>query len=88
MEDGAKPLSHAALIKAFIEGNYPSYEEVGSKPLEPVAEASSFYEGEQVRHPKFGIGVIKSIEGERALVDFKEGGEKLLAFRFAKLELA
>ena len=86
VEDGSKPLSHAALIKAYIEGNYPSYEDVSSSPQGPVNPIPSLQEGQRVRHSKFGEGIIKSIEGERVLVDFEEIGEKLLSLRFAKLE--
>jgi len=44
-----------------------------------------FIVGQRVRHPKFGDGTVKAIEGERITITFEEG-DKLLALRLAKLE--
>ncbi len=88
VEDASSPLSHAALIKAFIEGNYPSYDgpegdgDDKEKPFE-----NPFSIGQRVRHQKFGEGTVTELDGDRARVSFDEVGEKLLALRFAKLEI-
>lgn len=86
VEDWHSPLSHASLIKAYLDGNYPEYE--GADVAEPVVKEVVHYDytvGQKVKHPKFGEGIIKSLEGERVTVTFAEG-DKLLALRLAKLE--
>lgn len=89
VDDASSPLSHAALIKAFIEGTYPSCESIGSSREEPAGEPGvSFRVGQRVSHPVFGEGVISFMEGERALINFDKEGEKLMAFRYARLSLA
>ena len=86
VEDWHSPLSHACLIKAYLDGNYPVYE--GSEEAEVPKQEKIHYDfsvGQKVRHPKFGEGVIKALEGERVTVTFAEG-DKILALRLAKLE--
>ena len=87
IEDASSPLSHAALIKAYVEGNYPSYEGIDTKYGETMKELmDSFHVGQEVKHSKFGKGIIESKEKDRVVVAFEEVGEKLLSLRFAKLE--
>ena len=47
--------------------------------------------GTQVEHQRFGIGVVKAVEGKgqdrKATIDFKGQGEKKLLLRFAKLKI-
>jgi DNA helicase-2/ATP-dependent DNA helicase PcrA len=54
------------------------------------SDPSQFSVGDNVRHERFGNGVIASIEGEppntTASVDFENNGTKKLLLRFAKLE--
>jgi DNA helicase II / ATP-dependent DNA helicase PcrA len=54
------------------------------------SDPSQFSVGDNVRHERFGNGVIISIEGEvpntTASVDFDNDGRKKLLLRFAKLE--
>lgn len=91
VEDWKKPLSHAALIKAFIEGAYPSFEDPGHPAPETVtgtAGKASFVVGQRVRHPKFGEGTVTFAEGERVKVAFDKEGEKLLAIHLAGLQSA
>lgn len=89
VEDCSKPLSHAALIKAYIEGNYPYYDVPGTAPADIVPQESlSFRVGQRVKHPKFGEGTVTLSAGERVRVSFDKEGEKLLSLRFAKLECA
>lgn len=86
VEDWHSPLSHASLIKAYLDGNYPVYE--GSEHAETPKQEDvhcDFTVGQKVKHPKFGEGTVKAIEGERITVTFAEG-DKLLALRLAKLE--
>lgn len=86
VEDWHSPLSHASLIKAYLDGNYPEYEGVDEAQQQKVEEVKcDFSIGQRVRHPKFGEGIVKDIEGERITVSFAEG-DKLLALRLAKLE--
>lgn len=84
VENPASPLSHASLIKAYIDGNYPVYE--GSEQSEVQEEVHyDFSVGQKVKHPKFGEGVIKAMDGNRVTVTFRDG-DKLLSLRLAKLE--
>ena len=86
VEDWHSPLSHASLIKAYLDGNYPEYEGVDEAQQQKVEEVKcDFSIGQRVRHPKFGEGIVKAVEGERITVSFAEG-DKLLALRLAKLE--
>ena len=47
--------------------------------------------GTQVEHQRFGMGVVKAVEGKgqdrKATIDFKGQGEKKLLLRFAKLKI-
>ena len=87
--DPASPLSHAGLIKAYIEGTYPVFNgaPVDDMPKESV-ENSAFSPGQKVRHPKFGEGtVIACDDGGRIIVDFMTCGQKTLALRLANLQI-
>lgn len=46
--------------------------------------------GERVKHQRFGLGVIKGLEGsgpnKKAVINFDNAGEKKLLLKFAKLE--
>ena len=88
VDDASSPLSHAALIKAHIEGTYPSYDYPAPMPgaVAGTDETVSFLPGQRVKHPKFGEGTITFTEGERVKVAFDTEGEKLLAVRYAKLQ--
>lgn len=81
VEDGSKPLSHASLVKAYVD-SMPDF------PQETVL-AVEFKDGDRVRHAKFGEGAVKSLDAAsgRVTVDFDNVGEKTLAIRLAKLEL-
>ena len=87
VENGSSPLSHASLIKAYLDGNYPVYE--GYEQAEAPEQEAVHYDftvGQKVKHPTFGEGTIKTLNGDKATVIF-EIGEKLLSLRFAKLEV-
>lgn len=86
VEDWHSPLSHASLIKAYLDGNYPEYEGAEVAAAEKKEEVHyEFTVGQKVKHAKFGEGIIKALDGERVTVTFAEG-DKLLALRLAKLE--
>lgn len=86
VEDPSSPLSHASLIKAYIDGTYPVYDGTDeAQQQKPEEGECEFNIGQRVRHFKFGEGTVKSIEGGRITVTFAEG-DKLLALRIAKLE--
>ncbi len=86
VEDPTSPLSHASLIKAYIDGNYPVYEEAEQAEAPRQEDVGTgLTAGQHVRHPKFGDGIVKAIEGDRVVVTFAEG-DKLLSVRLAKLE--
>ena len=57
-----------------------------------VDNATGFHIGQNVRHAKFGAGVVIGTEGRgadaRVQVHFREGGQKWLALEYAKLEPA
>ncbi len=87
VENASSPLSHAALIKAYIDGDYPHYEDDGKSGYDQKSE-SDFQVGQLVKHSTFGVGTVKNMEGERIRVVFETAGEKLLSLRFARLEAA
>ena len=78
VENADKPLSHASLIKAYIE----------AQPERSQAASVEYSNGMKVRHPKFGEGKITFYDSEtqRVKVAFAEG-EKTLSTRIAKLEI-
>lgn len=76
VENGSSALSHAALIKAYIEGKYP---ECASSELNTTADIKI---GQQIHHPSFGDGTISKIEGLKATVSFAEVGEKVITVSF------
>jgi DNA helicase-2/ATP-dependent DNA helicase PcrA len=57
--------------------------------MEPEAEIGEFEVGDQVKHPKWGVGTIlfKSGSGEnaKAIVVFPEEGQKKLLVKKARL---
>jgi DNA helicase-2/ATP-dependent DNA helicase PcrA len=57
-----------------------------------VDNTTGFHIGQNVRHAKFGAGVVIGTEGRgadaRVQVHFREGGQKWLALEYAKLEPA
>jgi len=57
-----------------------------------VDNATGFHIGQNVRHAKFGAGVVIGTEGRgadaRVQVHFREGGQKWLALEYARLEPA
>jgi DNA helicase-2/ATP-dependent DNA helicase PcrA len=65
--------------------------EIESIP-EPCEEGDGVYIGMKVRHGKFGVGVVRKIEGEddgqKVIVWFNSVGPKKLMLRFAGLERA
>ena len=87
--DPASPLSHAGLIKAYIEGTYPAFDgaPIDDMPKES-ADSTVFSPGQKVRHPKFGEGTVVACDaGGRIVVDFISCGQKTLALRLANLHI-
>ena len=65
IEDWSSPLSHASLIKAYIEGHYPSGR---------VEDALPAYKlGQWVAHDIYGAGRIAQIDGHKVTVCFESG---------------
>jgi len=65
------------------------------KPPNPDFHAdpiSKLKEGQRIEHDRFGFGELLKIEGDplnlKAIVDFDEGGRKILLLKFAKLKVA
>lgn len=81
VNDASKPLSHASLVKAYVD----AMPEIPEEPQQPAVE---YAEGMMVRHAKFGDGkVVKVMPQEgRIAVAFAEG-EKILSTRIAKLTI-
>jgi len=78
VENTASALSHAALIKAYIEGNYPE-----CAGIEKIAEPKSDFKiGQMITHPSFGEGTITQIDGSKVVVSFTEVGEKVISVTF------
>lgn len=78
VDDASKPLSHASLIKAYIE----------SQPEKTQAPAPVYEKGMKVRHFKFGEGEVVSCDpaAQRVVVAFSDG-VKTLSTVIAKLEI-
>lgn len=83
VEDWSKPLSHASLVKAYVEAMPDVQPELSSEPVADVMV------GDRVRHAKFGEGTVKTVDSTagRVTVTFDVEGEKTLATRLAKLEI-
>ncbi len=62
IEDTKSPLSHASLIKAYIEGHYPRFTAEEASPL--------FQIGQWVVHESCGPGEIIEVDGSRTGVRF------------------
>ena len=62
-----------------------------STNVNTVESTVSIAPGTQVRHERFGIGIVESIEGQmpntKATIKFDEAGQKQLLLKFAKLEV-
>ncbi len=65
------------------------------KPPNPNFRAdpiSKLKDGQRIEHDRFGFGQLLKIEGDplnlKAVVDFDEGGRKILLLKFAKLRVA
>lgn len=87
VEDRSSPLSHASLIKAYIEGTYLDCGSEGETSETKAPEVQyDFSKGDKVNHPTFGEGTIKAVSPGRLTVSFKRVGEKVLATKFCKLE--
>lgn len=74
--DTRRPLSHAALIKAYIEGNYPKVRPLAEETV-PEEVLSQFSIGLMVKHGRYGVGTITSIQGGLVIVDFKKGSKTI-----------
>ena len=62
-----------------------------SEPTESIASGGGLAPGTKVRHPTFGIGIVRRSEGrgeqEKLTVQFARAGMKKLIRRFANLEI-
>ncbi|MHC1779039.1 MAG: ATP-dependent helicase [Bacteroidales bacterium] len=75
-----------------IQPPKPSF--IAPRPANPNFNAdpvSKLANGQKIEHDRFGYGKIISIEGDplnlKAVVDFDEGGRKILLLKFAKLRV-
>jgi hypothetical protein len=58
----------------------PQWSEVEAKPEQsfvPFALSSRYAKGDLIQHPKFGRGLVLTVEGTRIEVLFQEGKKKL-----------
>ena len=64
---------------------------INNKNIITQNEINDLNEGTRVRHQIFGIGIIKKIDlnsnQKKAIINFKDAGEKTLLLNFAKLEV-
>ena len=64
---------------------------IDNKNIITQNEINDLNEGTRVRHQIFGIGIIKKIDlnsnQKKAIINFKDAGEKTLLLNFAKLEV-
>lgn len=90
IDDPSTPLSHAGLIKAYIENAYPEYAGLNfSDKTVESAPVVDFVKGDKVFHPAFGEGVVKEIQENlgRVVVDFGAKGTKTLLIQMANLTI-
>jgi hypothetical protein len=89
--DPSSPLSHAGLIKAYIEGTYPVFADYSndSTTEEANADTEAIMPGQRVQHPKFGEGKVLTCDANtgRIVVDFNTCGQKTLSVRLANLQI-
>ncbi|MCF0231435.1 MAG: hypothetical protein HUJ63_04020, partial [Enterococcus sp.] len=86
-------LSHASLIKAYIDGNYPECGDVEKTETETETQTlkperkllTGLKVGKTVIHQRFGEGVILEISNDKVKVDFNDFGVKILSIQFANL---
>ena len=89
IEDGNSPMSHAYLIKSYIEGYYPvGGEATITVTSDPESGLTDFNPGQRVRSPRFGEGIVMEIITElgHIVVNFDSEGQKTLSIRLAKLK--
>ena len=89
IEDGNSPMSHAYLIKSYIEGCYPvGGEATITVTSDPESGLTDFNPGQRVRSPRFGEGIVMEIITElgHIVVNFDSEGQKTLSIRLAKLK--
>ena len=92
-EETLKPLHSDVRVYSHQPTSASKYKSSSSKPLFG-GQANNDYQGlrigQMVTHPKFGQGVVLSLEGSgqsaRAQVQFKNIGSKWLVIAFAKLQ--
>ena len=64
---------------------------IDNKNIITQNEINDLNEGTRVRHQIFGVGIIKKIDlnsnQKKAIINFKDAGEKTLLLNFAKLEV-
>ena len=94
VEDASSPLSHASLIKAYLEGAYPACDRIDTAAPLPsdeesrtVATEEDLREGMRVKHPALGEGTVKSVDGIKVIVAFDSAGTLTLIIRLAKLQI-
>ena len=97
---GAPPVSHTAApgprpldpVKHNLASVLSAVTEVEAVPEPDEEYGNGIHVGMRVRHPKFGAGTIRRIEGngegQKVIVWFNSGGPKKLLVRFAGLERA
>ena len=90
-ERGA-PVHKTAVAAVRIQQQRPKF--TPPKPPNPDFQAdpvSKLKEGQQIEHDRFGFGKLLTIEGDplnlRAIVEFKQGGRKVLLLKYAKLRI-
>lgn len=85
---GIKPKTNAATPIQAKAKAAPAY--TPSADFKP-SDTSNLAVGMKVEHPKFGFGEVKNIQSNgndrKALIDFKNLGEKTLILSFAKLRI-
>ena len=81
-----EPLSHSALIKAYLEDRYPVVDPNWQEAPELRADLKRFTPGIWVSHPEFGAGEIRKVETFLSSVQFA-GGKKTLDLYSGTLSL-
>ncbi|MBF0315689.1 MAG: hypothetical protein HQK50_07860 [Oligoflexia bacterium] len=75
--------SQSVVKKLVSAATTSSHSEEGKSSLDATNATlysikSSFQVSEIILHPKFGVGIVKEVKGDKILVIFEEEGKKLL----------
>ena len=86
-----KPKTPPQGFKRFQPGKKQPFQKSATAPNFKSDPPGKIKVGQTVEHARFGVGQVASLEGglgnEKATIDFKDFGQKLILLKFAKLRV-